>query len=164
MFQIRAGFALQDVLEAVRGTGWIIEREGELWIDQDTSCQTLADTVVEMISYFDAPQRPSKELLRIKQEVDACLAEDLDPAASLSPWAYAWLDVVIRQDAAEDVLAATDIWRTDGLDIDLRQHRSRRLRQIAEHSGAVSASEPTSRMAPSQRSRRPPDQGEREAG
>jgi hypothetical protein len=164
MFQVREGFTLADVVDAVRSTGWIVERAGELSIDQDTSCQTLADAIVEMTAYFDAPQVPSKELLRIKQEVDAWLAEDLDPTTSLSLWVYAWLDVVIRKDAAEDVLTTTDIWRTDVLDVDLGQHRDRRLRQLLERCQESPAREPTSRMAPSQRSRRAPEQQEREVG
>ena len=36
-FQPPKGFALDDVLEAARATGWVVDRQGSLWIDPGTT-------------------------------------------------------------------------------------------------------------------------------
>jgi len=171
-FQVPKGFALSHVLEAARATGWVVDRQGSLWIDHQAGCTALANFVREMLYYFDAPQTPSKRLLRIQQAVDAWLAGENDETR-FSPWDCAWLDLVVREDAKEDVLAAEDVWRGDFLQIDLGKHRERRLRQVCERlqgqpqpAAAAEAAETadTGRMAPSQRSRRPAEQRRREVG
>ncbi len=66
-----------------------------------------------MLYYFDAPNRPSKRLVRIKQAVDEWLAGENDDGIRFSLWVCAWLDLMVRDDAQEDVLAAEDVWRSD---------------------------------------------------
>ncbi len=166
-FQPPKGFARDDVLEAARATGWVVERQGGLWIDHQTGCSQLADFVREMLYYFDAPRAPSKRLLRIKQAVDAWLAEENADEARFSPWVCAWLDLMVRDDLKEDVLTAEDVWGGDFLQLDIGRHRQRRLRQVLERlRGQPEASEAaqSGRMAPSQRSRRPAEQRRGEAG
>jgi hypothetical protein len=170
MFQVPKGFQLSDVLEAARATGWVIERYGGPWIDHQTGCQFLANFVLEMLYYFDAPNRPSKRLRRIQRAVDQWLAEEGIDEPRLSSWAYTWLDLVVRDDAKEDVLTAEDVWRSDVLQVDLARHRDRRLRQVLERTQPQAApalpaevtegteaedAAKTGRMAPSQRTRRP---------
>ena len=75
-FQPPKGFGLNEVLEAAGATGWVVDRQGSLWIDPATiysgsaGCTLLANFVLEMLYYFDAPNAPSKRLMRIKQAVE----------------------------------------------------------------------------------------------
>ena len=52
-----------------------------------------------MLYYFDAPNRPSKRLMRIKQAVDRWLAGENDDGTRFSLWVCAWLDLMVRDDA-----------------------------------------------------------------
>lgn len=157
-FQAPRGFTLSEIVEAACATGWVVDRPGGFGIDRQADCRTLGGFVREMLDYFDAPRRPSKRLMEIKQAVDAWLA-DQRVEARLSAWVYAWLDLVVREDAKEDVLAADDLWRDDTLAVDLARHRQRRLRQlvarIEAHAGPISEAQrpQTGRMSPSQRQR-----------
>ena len=67
-----------------------------------------------------------------------------------------WLDLMIRDDAQEEILAAEDLWGSDRLQVDIGKHRERRLRQVLERFEAepepIETAE-TGRMAPSQRLR-----------
>ena len=163
-FQPPKGFALNDILEAARATGWVVDRQGGLWIEHQTGCTVLATFVLEMLYYFDAPNRPSKRLVRIKQAIDEWLGGE-NEGIRFSEWVCAWLDLMIRDDAQEEVLAAEDVWRSDLLQVDIGKHRERRLRQVLERFEAepqpAEAAE-TGRMAPSQRSRRPAEQRRRD--
>ena len=136
----------------------------------EAGCTTLANFVREMLYYFDAPNRPSKRLMRIKQAVDGWLAGENDDGTRFSLWVCAWLDLMVRDDAQEDVLTAEDVWRSDFLRLDIGKHRERRLRQAwqrfqgqPEPTEEAEAAE-TGRMAPSQRSRRPAEQRRKEVG
>ncbi len=181
-FQPPKGFTLDDVLEAARATGWVVDRQGSLWIDPGTTsgtmypwsgsagCTALANFVREMLYYFDAPNRPSQRLMRIKQAVDRWLAGENDDGTRFSLWVCAWLDLMVRDDAREDVLTAEDVWRSDSLRLDIGKHRERRLRQAwqrfqgqAQPTEEAEAAE-TGRRAPSQRSRRPAEQRRKEVG
>ncbi len=165
-FQLPAGFTLDEVLEAARATGWVVDaREGHA-IDQRIGCTTLCDCVREMLCYFDAPAVPSKRLLRVKQAIDQWLAGDSGDEARFSLWVCAWLDLVIHDDAREDLLRVDDVWRTDFVKVDVGRHRQRRLQEVLGRSEArVELVEPSAaRMAPSERMRRPPAQPRREVG
>jgi hypothetical protein len=177
IFQLPKGFTLDDVLEAVRATGWVVDREGVPWIDHQTGCTFLADFVLEMFYYFDAPNRPSKRLAGIQAAVAQLLAGQTEAEVRLSPWVSAWLDLVVRNDAKEEVLTAEDLWRSDVLRVDIGKHRERRLRQALERAqqpaessetaaGTVAAqgSAEAGRMAPSKRTRQPAEQRRREVG
>ena len=89
-FQVPKGFALDDVLEAARATGWVVDRQGGLWIDRPTDCTVLANVVLEMLYYFDAPHAPSKRLMRIQQAVEAGLPERTPKFVSLRGSAPGW--------------------------------------------------------------------------
>ena len=77
-----------------------------------------------------------------------------------------WLDLVIHDDAREDLLRVDDVWRTDFVKVDVGRHRQRRLQEVLGRSEArVELVEPSAaRMAPSERMRRPPAQPRREVG
>lgn len=164
MFQVRKGFSRDDVLEAARGTGWVVDREGDLWIDSQIACETLAGFVREMLDYFDEPGKPSRQLIQVQRFVQECLAAESDEEISLSPWVCAWLDLVIRDDAKDDVLAANDVWQTDVLQVDLRKHRTRRVHQVLERLLGTAGPAEAGKMAPSRRWRRASGRSGKEAG
>jgi hypothetical protein len=167
-FQLPKGFSLDDVLEAARATGWLIDRQGIPWIDQQTGCAFLADFVVAILYYFDGSQKPSKRLMAIQAAVEEWLADENAGDVRLSPWVCAWLDLIVRDDAKEDVLTAEDVWRKDSLQVDLAKHRQRRLRQVLQRLRQAEPAEAEAaeigRMAPSQRSRLPAEQRRRDVG
>jgi hypothetical protein len=169
-FQLPKGFSLGDVLEAARATGWVVDRQGTAWIDHQTGCSYLANFVLEMICYFDAPNLPSKRLLRIQEAVDCRLGEESEVKVHFSPWVYAWLDLVIRDDAKEEVLTADDVWGGDFLKVDVATLRDRRLRQVLERfqpqAMPAEAAEPAEggRMAPSERTRRTAGEQRKDVG
>jgi hypothetical protein len=168
-FQLPTGFALGDVLEAARATGWVVDRHGTPWIDHQAGCSVLAEFVFEMFCYFDAPNKPSKRLVRIQEAVDEQLAGQAGEA-QLSPWVYAWLDLIVRDDAKEDVLPAEDMWHSESLQIDVGKHRARRLGQVLERfqsqAGSTEGAEAPEggRMAPSQRTRRAAGERRKDVG
>jgi hypothetical protein len=160
-FQPRKGFSLADVLEAVRATTWVAQRDGALVVEPSVTCAALAEVVAEMMLYFAEPAVPSERLLRIQKQVDAVLAErDVTPKLGL--WSYAWLDVIVHADVADAALAAEDVWTRETLTLDLRRSRERRLDELLQREKSGKPSEAA--MAPSGRSRRAGSERGQQAG
>jgi len=127
--EIPPGFTLDDILAATDATGWVVERRGERWIQEHTGCDQLARTVEQMLSYFDHPDVPNGELRGVKDQIDACFGDAVDDV-EIPLWAYAWLDLVLREDLADAARSASAPWKHDRLMIDVGKLRDARIREL----------------------------------
>jgi hypothetical protein len=152
-FALRGEFAVQDVWEAALATGWVREQDEQYVVD-DVSCAKLRDVVAEMFGYFDGPGHPRGRLLRVKQAVsEYFIVQDTQPVIPL--WAYAWLDVMVREEVADEARSAEDMWRDSPLMIDVERYCQRRVEALVRRYagiGQVATADPT-KMAPSRRQR-----------
>jgi hypothetical protein len=157
-FELPNGFTIACVYQAVLATGWV-ERRGEGYVaERSVRCTDLCRTVEEMFLYFDGPEEPSGRLLQIREAVgEYFVVQDADLDIPL--WAYAWLDLIVRDDMADEARCADDVWKNRELVINSESHCHRRVKElVARYSQA--AAEPstgTGRMAPSSRERRRTD-------
>jgi hypothetical protein len=147
--EIPPGFAFDDILAAIDATGWVVEQAGERWIQDHIVCDQLVQTVERMLSYFSRSDAASDELRGIKDEIDAYFADAVDDM-QIPLWAYAWLDIVLREDLADAARTAGAPWKDDRLMIDvgqLRDARTRELRLRYSQSRAVPAAQRTAGSA-----------------
>jgi hypothetical protein len=128
--EIPQGFTFNDVLAAVAATGWVVEQGGELRIEDPVGCDHLAKTVEQMFSYFERADEPRVELRRIRDQVALCLT-GVDCTA-ISLWAYAWLDLAVRNDVADAVRSMKSLWENDLTTIDVGKRRARRIAELCE--------------------------------
>jgi hypothetical protein len=148
-FQLPPEFSPQDVRESLLATGSVTESTEGLVIVHQTSCQTLRQTVTEMLPYFQAAGQPTKQLLQIKRVVDEFLmARGFSLAVSL--WTYAWLDLMVREDLADDARSVQDIWAINEMTLEVEGPR---LRRLEEWMLRISEPAATRRMAASARVR-----------
>ena len=129
-------FNAADLHQVLIATPWVTEHEGHLRLKNDVWHKNLADVVEEMLTYFDAPDEPQQRLLEVKLAVKEC---DVVQESSLefSIYAYAWLDVMIREDLADEARTAHDIWLNDAISIDCKAVCNRRVEQLTSwHSAA----------------------------
>jgi hypothetical protein len=139
------GFALEDVREALLATGWVREDGNELRQTNDLRCVTISDHLQAMLGYFTAPGVPGRELLELQRKVEqSALFQRQQP--NIPAYAYAWLDVMVREDIADAARSASEIWNVDATSIECERIRLARVEElIARYSHADAASH--SRMA-----------------
>jgi hypothetical protein len=153
-FLPRAGFKLKDLIAALLATGWVRERAGTLVVDRSVNCQRLADFVEEMLDYFDGPGRPTSRLLDVERTVAARLGDALPGTVPLE--AFAWLDLVVREEVADVARSVADVWSNAVLTIRVAEIRDRRLRElVARYASSPQVS--GLKMAPSSRTMRADD-------
>jgi hypothetical protein len=128
--QVPPGFTLVHVLAAVEATGWVAERNGHQRIHDRIGCDQLVRMVEGMLSYFDRPGEPGEALLEIKRQVDGRLGERSDGEGEWPLLAYAWLDLILREDVADIARSAESLWSHDSLTVDVRFLRDERLREL----------------------------------
>ncbi|MHC4404912.1 MAG: hypothetical protein ACYTG0_35140 [Planctomycetota bacterium] len=162
LFKLPDGFTPHHVLAAAVATGWVFERSGQYWIDSRITCKLLVDYLDEMFEYFKAPGEAGSRLDRVKQQIDDCLADD-DDRPALSMWTYAWLDLALRDDVADEARNTDGLWRKPSLTLDLDRHRESRLQEVLRRHAAPPEAREV-RMAPSSRARRGASPRDAEAG
>jgi hypothetical protein len=147
--ELRRGFSILDVRAAVLATGWVEEKSDELHLVTWISCLALGDFVQEMFSYFNRADEPREELLRVVEAVEA-LAPASAPLELIPIWAYAWLDLIVREDLADDARSIADVWPQQTIKLTSEQHcRERAAELIARYT----PSDLRRTLAPSQRRR-----------
>jgi hypothetical protein len=154
-FQLHEGFTVDHVREALLATGWV-DQQGDGYVaDSRVSCQDLCNTVEEMFPYFSGPGVPGEELVRIRDAVaEYYLAHDA-AAVEIPLWAYAWLDLMVRDEIADEARRAEDIWSDSQLTVDVAKHCDRYVDEVvARYSQPAPSSRGTGKMAPSSRQRR----------
>lgn len=133
LLQIPSGFTVNDILSAVEATGWVVERNGELWIEDHIGCQRLSNVIGQMCWYFDRSGVPSLQLLKIKELVDAYLVQAYPENYFFIPmWAYAWLDLVLHEQVAEEAGSSEHLWNKERLTINVDQVRYRLINELGE--------------------------------
>ncbi|HVC93924.1 MAG TPA: hypothetical protein VND64_09545 [Pirellulales bacterium] len=150
--EIPPGFTLDDILAAIDATGWIVERHGERCIQDQIGCDQLVRTVEQMLSYFDRPDGPNGALLVIKDQIDACFGDAVDDL-EIPLWAYAWLDLVLREDLADAARSASMPWKNERLMIDVSKLRDARIRELRHRYSQPRAVPEAQRIAGSARTR-----------
>lgn len=157
---LRDGFGVDDVSEAVMATGWIGQVGDEMQLVQDISCASLRDVVDAMLGYFVQSGVPGIELKEIQSAVSEYDSVH-ELRGVLSPYAFAWLDIMVRDDLADVARSATRIWSKSKIVIDVARHCDRRVAELVAHYssaaspskiGPLAASMPT-RQATSSRAR-----------
>ncbi|MEQ8789703.1 MAG: hypothetical protein RIC55_25640 [Pirellulaceae bacterium] len=132
---LRDGFGLGEVRDALLAVGWAVSKEqGELRLANGARRESIRDVVQEMLGYFDAPGVASRELIDIKSAVARCAAS-VDSLPELSWYAYAWLDVMVRNDIADEARGGRDIWTLGETVVDVVPHFRRRLKQLLSRLG-----------------------------
>jgi len=121
----REGFTLEDLHNAIQATGLVVRQNDRFLIDRRTSCSDLANYAEQLFAYFEAPGAPGDRLSEVIARIDAAtgVAEDQRP----SSWAYAWLDLTIRETAADQIRGQKDIWASGQVTVDLEAIRDARL-------------------------------------
>jgi hypothetical protein len=153
----RDGFTRDDIVAALLATAWVTRRGSSLLLGSDIGCRYLAGIVDEMLGCFSRDKSPSRRL----EQVRLMLAGELPDGLTIddvSWWHCAWLDVLIREDAADEARVAAGQCEGDRVVVELEPLRRRRIEQL--WAGIKRMTEPrpamspaASRMAPSGRSR-----------
>ena len=129
---LREGFGLDDVREAITATGWVQQDGDELRFTSagDSLCgRTISDVLEDIFGYFNAPGNPTDELREVQSavtEYEAMRESKLD----IPLYAYAWLDMTVREDLADEARSARDLWATSTVAIDLARNRERRVEEL----------------------------------
>jgi hypothetical protein len=146
-FHLPAGFSAGDVRAALLATGWVEERGGELVLVNWLRCEAIGAFVEEMLSYFAGAEEPREELLRVRRAV----MEEASPEviAAIPLWAFAWLDLLVRDDLADAARSVHDVWSQPALSLDVDAIRRERLREMLARYPVPA----TNQLAPSARRR-----------
>jgi hypothetical protein len=128
---LRETFDVQDVRDAILATPWVScdDADDALVLLPGARCETIRDVVQQMLGYFDAPGVPSPQLIDIKSAVQRFHGETA-PEQNLSWYAYAWLDVMVRDDIADQARSAEGIWTLGETVVDVLPHFRRRIEQL----------------------------------
>jgi hypothetical protein len=157
--------ARENLVAALTATPWTTMRGGRLIIDGEIACRRLAAMIEDMVSCFTRDGRPDARLEQVRSHLADEFAEALK-LERVSWWHCAWLDVAVREDAADLARSGRDLWRSDALTIELDAIRRRRVEKLAERiAGAAAAKDAASRrLASSARSRESRAKGKRKSG
>ncbi len=143
----RKGFNAVFAREAVLTTGMVDAEESGLVLRSESSLTTLVDVVTKMLDYFNAADEPSADLRRVKEVIDRQYLSD-SPSPALSWLAYAWLDVMVRENLACDARDAADVWTNRLLTLDAEQHCDRLVQEILRRQERFAAEMHRPRMSP----------------
>ena len=111
--RLRDGFGIGDVRAAALATGWVRQDGDELHFTN--ACNSgvfggsLSNLIADMFSYFNAANDPTDEL----HEVQSAVAEYegvKESRLDIPPYAYAWLDIMLREVIADQARGSKDIW------------------------------------------------------
>jgi hypothetical protein len=143
---LREGFSLANLHEALIATGWARFEEQHYRLDCHVRIDFLADVLSNMLNLFDAPEQASRELLAVRAAVTAQQG-DLGSDIAIPDLALAWLDVIVREDIADEARSSEQIWSQSNLSVECLSHRERRIKELL-----VRYAQPTGvelRLAPS---------------
>lgn len=144
------GFQLNQLREALQATDWVAAAGDQLLLHSDRQLAALGQVVGAMFDYYVSPGQPSQRLLRVRDQVNAGQAVR-DSGLQFPLFAYAWLDLMVRDDLADEARSAGDVWNCDHVQIDVRRVRDRRVEQLVQRYSAAQTS--PGRLAPSGRRR-----------
>lgn len=147
--RLRSGFSPVDVCEALSAAGFIEPRGADWILTTDSRCETMRDVAQQMLEYFDAPGVPRNELLEVQAAVSQYTMVP-ESGVEIPLMACAWLDVIVRQDLADEARNADAIWNRPQVVIELESICDRRVEQLMQR--LAQTLEPK-RMAASRRSR-----------
>ena len=154
-FRLDAAFDTSDVVAAACATGWVVQRGGECWISDEADCDALGDLVNEMLFYFLRSGEPSPELLDLRERVKPYWHDNGDSRSPLSLWTTACLDLMAREQIADEVLQLEDVWQKPVLemkvDIPLRESVEQLATRTRNISRALEDMVGCGKMAPSHR-------------
>lgn len=144
---LREGFSLATLHQALIATGWVQGEEEHYRLDCHVRVDFLADVLSNMLNLFVAPEQPSRELL----VVQAAVAEhqsNLGSDIAIPDLALAWLDVIVREDIADEARCSEQIWSQTNLSVECLSHRERRIKELLIRYSQPAAGIQT-RLAPS---------------
>jgi len=151
------GFDLRQLRDALLATGSVHDREGCLVPQRDVTALALSKFVSEMFEYFLTPDVPGPELRVVRVAVDA-YDEASHYENQIPMFAYAWLDIMVREDLAEEVRGTLDVWDRSPLAVDRQRCCQRRVEELFARYEVDAAGQAANRMAPSSRRRARNDQ------
>lgn len=150
LLRLREGFGLEQVRQALLATGWVHQHDDDLWLKYGLDLAVVQDVAQRMLDYFETPAEPRSMLLEVQAAVEAYDAVQQDEV-HIPLIAYAWLDIMVREDLADEARSAKRIWTDPALVIEIESHSRRRVDELCKRY----ASRPPMRMAPSKRKRHP---------
>lgn len=155
----------ETLVAALTATPWCAMRGGRLVIASDVACQRLAAVVEDMLACFQRDGSPDVRLEQVKACLAADFAEHLE-LARVSWWHCAWLDVAVREDAADAARSAGNLWTSDVVTIPLHTIRRRCVEELAHRMGRsqTAATSENRRLSASARARRDNRKGKRKSG
>jgi hypothetical protein len=123
------GFGLHHLGDPFLATGWVRRDDDRLLLQDNVSVESIREVVSEMFEYFTASDVPSPELLNIQSAVDSF---DIVPAwnVRISLFAYAWLNIMVRDDLAEQARQSANLWSRNQISIDTQRICQRRLQEL----------------------------------
>lgn len=147
--RLRESFNLDDVRGAVLATGWVSQDGDELRFtkafDNRPFDRTLSDLVEDMFSYFNSPDDLTDELLEVQLAVTEYEGMG-EPRLDIPPYAYAWLDIMLREDIADEARSSKNIWAKSEVTIELDRSRAHWIEELLSRYSRP-ASRAISRMA-----------------
>ena len=103
----------------------------------------------EILDYFDGPGQPDKYLLNLQRDIEDGWCDDNCLVATIPLEAYAWLDLVVRDEAVDEALGVENVWSVDKIKIDLEQIRRRKLAEFIARYSSTPPAVNQRKMAPS---------------
>lgn len=130
-FLMREGFEISDVRAALLASG-LVRAEGESFrLAEFIGAERLADLVSSMLSRFDSPEVPGEALLEVHSMLQVFLSGS-DSTVEIPLMATAWLDVIVREDLADEARSANEVWSKSKLIIEPKFHRDRRMKELVK--------------------------------
>lgn len=143
---LREGFSVEFLRAALLATGWVRSEGDQFRLTAQVRIEFLCDVLTDMIGLFETAEEPSRELREIEAAV-AAYQEQVGSAIAISPLALAWLDVIVREDLADEARSAVRIWDAENIAVECEAHRQRRIKELLQRYAVAETVEV--RMAPS---------------
>jgi hypothetical protein len=146
-FSLPDGFGPDEVRELLLATG-LVRADGEFYrLVQFIRAEHLSEILSEMLAQFDSPGVPCEELLEVQAAVED-YQSGIGSSSDIPLIALAWLDVMVRQDIAEEARSSDEIWSKTKFVVETKAHRDRRMKELLKRY-SQQPSLPLRRMTPS---------------
>jgi hypothetical protein len=155
----REGFGRNELSTALLATPWVALRAGVLLLERNVGCGELARVAEEMLACFSRDRQPGRRLTRVRRMLADGFPQSSESNGvqpdDVSWWQCAWLDVMVREDAADAARDAAALWESARLTLELAPLRERRIQQLLQHLAELrrASAGGRRRVAPSGRTR-----------
>ena len=140
-FLLPKGFGIAEVREALLASGQVRAEGDSIRLVEFIGAELLAELISSMLSRFDSPGIPGDELLEVRSILQD-FQSGFDSTVEIPLMAIAWLDVTVREDLADEVRGANEVWSKPKFTVETTYHRQRRMTELLKRYSKEPVSRP----------------------